>query len=299
MKTRTATAILLTLITLMGIGTAFALMNNSYACYLKPTRVDTYCKVRFVHVKYWNNEIEKDVGYICAWITDCEHTIKISICNAYPCYTAYINFTIENKGKLDAHIDKVSVENPNPEALELVLNPNLECIWIEPCQTIEGQLAVHTLQTAQECHTYTFEIEIKYSCGERPHPCTIGFWKNHFSAALNCKGTAQVDPDTLERYLDEITSSSNVFKFDGNRKEKFRAAYEILRVEFPSSMEAKLKAHLLALWLNYVAGWTEGYKLKGMTAYEIIQGSENALTTDQTTRYQYWKNLCDYFNNLT
>jgi hypothetical protein len=63
-------------------------------------------------------------------------------------------------------------------------------------------------------------------------------------------------------------------------------------------MEAKLKAQLLALWLNYVAGWTEGWTLNDMTAGEIIQGSEDALINHRTSEYRYWKDLCDDFNNL-
>jgi hypothetical protein len=66
-----------------------------------------------------------------------------------------------------------------------------------------------------------------------------------------------------------------------------------------SKMEDKLKAQLLALWLNYVAGWTEGYTLNGMTAWQIIQGSETALQNNQTSQYQYWKNLCEEFNNIS
>lgn len=63
-------------------------------------------------------------------------------------------------------------------------------------------------------------------------------------------------------------------------------------------MEARLRAHLLALWLNYVAGWTDGYEVEGKTAQDIISGSEGALTGGQTSEYEYWKNLCDTFNNL-
>jgi hypothetical protein len=47
-----------------------------------------------------------------------------------------------------------------------------------------------------------------------------------------------------------------------------------------------------------MAGWTGGYKYGGKTAQQIIQGSENALTNHQTSKYEYWKNLCDGFNNL-
>ena len=63
-------------------------------------------------------------------------------------------------------------------------------------------------------------------------------------------------------------------------------------------MEGKLKAQLLALWLNYVAGWTAGYILDGMTAKQIIDGSENALVNHLTGQYEDWKNMCDGFNNL-
>lgn len=34
------------------------------------------------------------------------------------------------------------------------------------------------------------------------------------------------------------------------------------------------------MWLNYAVGWTSGYTFAGMTAYEIITGSEVALNTD-------------------
>jgi len=296
MKTRTTTAILLTLITLMSIGTAFALTSNSYAC---RTTCYTNCDVIFTYVNSYDNEIEKDVAHTCAWITSCKHTIKICVTNAYPCYEATIDYAIKNIGKLYAHIDKITIDNPNPEALETQIT-NHECTWIAPCEKINGQLTVHVLQGAQQSHTYEFEITIKLSCGERQHPRTIGFWAHQFEVALCRRGMAQVDPDTLERYLDEVSSSSDIFEFDGglSRREKFRAAYEILNIGFHSSMEAKLKAHLLALWLNYVADWTEGYTLDGMTAYEIIEGSENALDTGATTEYKDWKNLCDDFNNL-
>jgi hypothetical protein len=60
----------------------------------------------------------------------------------------------------------------------------------------------------------------------------------------------------------------------------------------------KLKAQLLALWLNYVAGWTEGYTLDGMTAQDIIKGSENTILKGLTGEYEYWKNLCENFNKL-
>lgn len=277
---------------------ALSIIGYSYSCQNGGIHINCYCNcdIKFKTVTTSDNEIEKDVANVNAEITNEGNSITACITNAYPCYRAYINYTIKNTGCKSVHFDSLTIINDYPEALEITTT-NHTCTCLSPCETVQGTTTVHILQPAEQDWEYNFQIKIGVSCQEG-NPHTIGFWKNHFSAALDCKGTAQVDPDTLERYLDEITSSSNVFKFDGSRKEKFRAAYEILRVQFPSSMEAKLKAQLLALWLNYVAGWTGGYKYKGMTAWEIIQGSETALLNHQTTKYEYWKNMCDGFNNL-
>jgi hypothetical protein len=62
-------------------------------------------------------------------------------------------------------------------------------------------------------------------------------------------------------------------------------------------MEAKLKAELLALWLNCVAGWTSVFNIDGKTAQQIIAGSENVLVNHKTTQYEQWKDLCEDFNN--
>ena len=294
MKTRTTTAILLTLITLMSIGTAFALTNNSYACL--PTCITPQCEVIFTYASTWDNEIEKDVGHTCTWITNCQHTIQVSICNAYPCYEVYINYTVKNIGTCTIHFDSVTIINPNPEALAITTT-NHTCTWLSPWETVKGTTTVHTLQPAQQNGQYTFQIKIGTSC-QTKHPCSMGFWKNQFSTALCKNGKPQVPAATLEQYLDQINATSQVFEFTGTRKQKFQQALTILSRYTSSSMEAKLKAHLLALRLNYVAGWTDGYKLNGKIAWDIIQGSEYALLHNLTSDYGKWKNLCDQFNNL-
>jgi hypothetical protein len=100
---------------------------------------------------------------------------------------------------------------------------------------------------------------------------------------MQTRQTPNRPAETLENYLDQISTQSPIYEFTGTRTQKFQQALAILSPPWRSNMEAKLKAQLLALWLNYVAGWTEGYKYKGMTAWEIIQGSENALLNHQTT----------------
>jgi len=278
---------------------ALSIIGYSYACYNGGININCYqpnCNIRFTYVTTSDNEHEKYVADVYAQINCDGDTIQVFITNAYPCYEAYINYTIKNKGDCPTHFDSVTIINPNPEALEITTT-NHTCTWLSPCETVKGTTTVHILQPAKENWQYTFQIKIGVSCQEG-NPRTIGFWKNQFDKALCKNGNPQVPAATLEQYLDQISSQSPIYEFTGTRKQKSQQALNILSPSTHSSMEAKLKAQLLALWLNYVAGWTEGYKYKGMTAWQIIQGSENALLNNLTSEYKYWKNMCDGFNNL-
>lgn len=292
MKTKIFALIILAII-------ALSIIGYSYACYNDGVHIDCCyptCDLKFISVTTSDNEIEKDVGNVSAEITCDRYTINAYITNAYPCYKAYICYTIKNKGTCPIHFDSVTIINPNPEALEITTtNHTYTCL--SPYETVKGTTTVHTLQPAQQNGQYTFQIKIGASC-QTEHPCTIGFWKNQFSPYVCKNGKAQIPAATLEQYLNQISSQSKIFKFTGTQNQKFQKAIDILSPSTHSSMEAKLKAQLLALWLNYVAGWTDGYKLDGMTAKQIIDGAENALKNHQTSNYQYWKNLCNDFNNL-
>jgi len=292
MKNKMFAALALTLITLMTIG-------YSYACHNGGIQINRYCKcdLAFTNVKTWDNEIEKDVATVNAYITCDKDTIKVQITNSYPCYTAYINYTIKNTGKCPIQFTSLTIINPNPEALEITTTNHTGTV-LGACQTITGTTTVHTLQTARENWQYEFQIKITAKCKPKGYPRTIGFWKNQFAPYLGKPGKPQISAETLENYLDQITTQSDVFEFTGTRKQKFQQALSILEMPRRPTMLDKLKAQLLALWLNYVAGWTEGYTLNGMTAQDIINGSENAIINNLTGKYEYWKNLCDKFNNL-
>jgi hypothetical protein len=157
---------------------------------------------------------------------------------------------------------------------------------------------VHVLQPAKQNAQYTFQIGIGLTCQTKV-PCTTEFWRQQFSSVLGGQSDPQVDAKTLEQYLNQISSQSTIFKFTGTQGQKFQQTLNTLSPSSNSIMEAKLKAQLLTLWLNYVAGCTGGYESNGMTAYQIIQGSENALLNHQTSQYSYFNNLCEDFNSLT
>jgi hypothetical protein len=245
MKKLPATLIL-TVIALLTIGYSYAYKNGIN---IKPNK---NLDVAFTNVTTNDNEAQIDVATTYAQITPDGNAIKAYITNAYPSYEAYITYTIQNKGNKPAYFNSVTITNPNPEALEITAT-NHAYTWLPPGQTVQGTTTVHILQEARQGWQYKFQISIGISFKEE-HPQTIGFWKHQFNANLDKNGKPQIDAQTLERYLNQITSQSKIFNFTGTQKEKFQQALNILDSPKHSSMEAKLKAQLLALWLNYVAG---------------------------------------------
>jgi len=291
-KTKLPAIISLTIIALLTIGYSYACKSGG-----KNINPNNNFNVAFVNVVTSDNEAEIDVATIHAQITQDGNSINAYIENAYPAYEAYITYTIQNVGKMPARFDSLTIKNPNPEALK-VITTNHTHTWLQLGQTMQGTTTIHTLEKAEENQQYTFQIIMGLSNKEEK-PRTIGFWKQQFSAAINqTESQLQIAPATLVHYLDQINTQSGVFEFTDSQKQKFQQALNILEMPKFPTMEDKLKAQLLALWLNHMAGWTEGYTLENMTAQQIIQGSENALQNHQTSQYEYWKNMCEDFNNL-
>jgi len=278
---------------------ALSLTGYSYACNNGGIHIDCCyptCDLKFIIVTTSDNEVIKDVGKVCAKISCDGCTINVYITNSYPCYEAYINYTVKNIGTCPIHFDSVTIINPNPEALAITTT-NHTCTWLSSWETVKGTTTVHTLQPAQQNGQYTFQIKIGTSC-QTKYPCSICYWKNQFFEALCKNGRPQVPATTLEQYLNQINSQSQIFKFTGSRTQNFQLALNILSPPYNAVMKDRLKEQLLALWLNYVAGWTEGYKYGGKTAEQIIQSSENVLKNGQSSQYGYWKGMCEGFNNL-
>jgi hypothetical protein len=253
--------------------------------------------IAFTDVIANDNEAEMDVATTLAQIAQDGNTINVYILNAYPGYEVYITYTIQNRGEIPARFDSLTIKNPNPEALKITTTDHTYT-WLQPGQTVQGTTTIQLWESAEENQQYNFQIIMGLSSKEEK-PRTVGFWTQQFSAALTqTESQLQISPETLENWLDQISAKSNVMRFTGSKEEKFQQALNILAMPKQPTMEDKLKAQLLALWLNYIAGWTEGYTLNGMTAWQIIQGSETALQNKQTSQYEYWKNLCEKFNRL-
>jgi hypothetical protein len=292
MKSKLIATLVLALIVLGPIGYSYTNLSGG----IHSDWVDS-CDMKFESVTTSDNEQGINIANISACIAFDGWTIFTCISNAYPEYEAYINYTIKNTGNRPIHMENVAIVNPSPKSVK-ISTTNLTGTWLQPSETVRGSATVRILQEAREKWLYIFIIRITASSPSE-HPRSKGFWKDQFAVALGAKkGEQQVPSTALEQYLTQVSSQSGIFKFTGTRTYKFQQALSILSIPDSSNMEAKLKAQLLALWLNYVAGWTEHYAYKGMTALQIIQGSENALFKHQTNKYEYWKNLCEGFNNI-
>jgi len=158
MKTKIFTALILATI-------ALGIIGYSYACWNGGISIDCYCKCNliFKSVKTWDNEVEKDVATVTAYITCDKDTIMVTITNAYPCYTAYINYTIQNIGNRPIQFTSVTIINDYPEALEITTT-NHTGTMLGTCQKIGGTTTVHTLQPAQQNWQYQFQIKIAAKC---------------------------------------------------------------------------------------------------------------------------------------
>ena len=301
MKAKLCVLFLVAMMVSAGVGTSYA--SYTGGIHFSNCCPECYCDVKFIDATASDNEFEddvvdpKDVGSVSAQIVD-DNTITVQVDNAYPLYRAYITFILKNTGSMPLHIDEVYLEDYDTTALYVEVTDVVACMWIDPGETATGMVTVEVLQAAKQNWQYPFHVDIKVSCQQKQHPRTIGFWKHQFSAALLGSGKLHIPDETLEQYLDGITGGSGVYSFTGAQTEKFNDALAILEIPHPVTMEGKLKAQLLALWLNYMAGWTAGYILDGMTAYDIITGSETALNTPNPDSYEYWKDMCDGFNNL-
>lgn len=139
--------------------------------------------------KEWFLGLPKDVADCSCWLTDKVtdvHTNKtgykklwINITNAYPSYWCNTTFVIRNLGTVPGVFKNFTLISTPPlafvatsattwEGIDTVLNKtvfNMEFIdlmglQLDPCNKTKAELDIHFKQTAPECHSYEFHIEI-------------------------------------------------------------------------------------------------------------------------------------------
>jgi len=275
-----------------------ALLSTSYAyACLTIDKASINCLIPNLVFNSATASENENLATIKASISSARDTITVTVYNAYPNYQGTLKYSIKNTGNTPIQFTGLTIINSNPNAL-LITPTNPTGILIQPSQITQGTTGIKVLPNAEENHVYTFKIQISAQAKEPAKPHTVDFWRDRFQEQL-CKGNQpKIDASTLEQYLNQISSQSNIFKFTGTRQQKFQQAQNILTLPKKANAEPQLKAQLLGLWLNQIAGWTTGYKLEGKTSQQIIQGSEGVLRNKQTSKYDSWRSLCERFNNL-
>ena len=151
---------------------------------------------------------------------------------------------------------------------------------------------------------------ITVKTGEWSHPRSKGYWCNQLAGALcGCHrhNGNSLSLSVLAGYLRTIDNKSTVFTFNGTDRQNIITAMSQLGcchngcMWSHNSMEYKLKAQLLAVWLNTVSGYGEGYYVDlgnttKLTGWDIINLAETALTTNNVGSYESLKDLCETYN---
>jgi hypothetical protein len=141
--------------------------------------------------KEYKEDLPKDVADCDCWldeeVTDV-HTNKtgykklwVNITNAYPSYYCEVTFVLGNLGTVPgvfknftliptAPLDFIKTSATTWEGIDtsmpgdpVVFNlefVNLMELQLDPCNKTKAELDIHFKQTAPECHSYEFEIEI-------------------------------------------------------------------------------------------------------------------------------------------
>ncbi|WP_131160350.1 hypothetical protein [Aeropyrum pernix] len=144
------------------------------------------------------------------------------------------------------------------------------------------------------------EISVEVKVADYTCPRSKGFWQHQFSAALGLQGNGFFTLQELDDMLLEISGSSSVFKFNqSSPRDRAEEALDILKPPY-DGMRDKLEAQLLALWLNHVSGYAEGYTITlDGTEYDaptLIEEAEDALENGEQDSYEYWKDAAETFN---
>ncbi|GAG82037.1 unnamed protein product, partial [marine sediment metagenome] len=128
---------------------------------------------------------DKDVGSATAELASPENDgweeVVVTITNAYPCYQCQVYVTVQNHGTVPAQIDTVTITSP-PEVTVTDIDALIGVV-LDPGETVDGTVSVHLEQSAAQCHSYIFTIEIPgilWCLGG-----SQGMWKNwdnHYEA---------------------------------------------------------------------------------------------------------------------
>ena len=84
----------------------------------------------------------------------------ITIANAYPCYEATCNLTIEDTGSIPLHIKSVNIDNPDPDELDVSIENDPNCTILDVGRTVTLNVTAHVTENAGEEEYYNFTVTV-------------------------------------------------------------------------------------------------------------------------------------------
>ena len=125
----------------------------------------------FVGTGSWDNEGIDDAASVESIINDAGDLV-ISVFNAYPCYEAYVNFTVEHLGSEEApliYLTAITINNAyagvemNVVVTDLAGVPIPLYTTLLPGEQLEGLVTITMLPDAQEDSSYSFSVDFTFS----------------------------------------------------------------------------------------------------------------------------------------
>ncbi|MCE4603592.1 MAG: hypothetical protein F7B20_01330 [Aeropyrum sp.] len=143
-------------------------------------------------------------------------------------------------------------------------------------------------------------IQVEVKVAELTHPKSKGFWSSQIEGILNERPSTRFTLNELDNMIITISNNSDVFDFSVNDSNtRLREALDVLEAPYLGSQDA-LEAQLLALWFNYVSGYSEGHILsyggEDYSALDIISLAETAIVAGDEASYEFLKGLCEAYN---
>jgi hypothetical protein len=119
------------------------------------------------------HEVDKDVGYMTASLSEDGKTLEVTFNNVYPMYYGHVTLWVHNVGTIPLHIDHVNVYQEGElvgtftENFLYVFDDDYEIIYgdnfgeqLHHCDRAELSFGFHLRQPAEQGTTYTFTIEV-------------------------------------------------------------------------------------------------------------------------------------------
>jgi len=167
--------VLLLVLALVSLGIGYGLWSKML--FINGTVATGNVDAELTLERFWDNEIEKDVGTCFAELRMIDgatqyNKLHVEVTNGYPSYECWVIFDVHSKGTIPVLVYQPDFTTlpPEPE-----VNVNLVDCYADPVQLHQSNVAyctlvIHVKQDAIQDHLYDFEGTIEARQFNEPRP---------------------------------------------------------------------------------------------------------------------------------